>query len=702
MAAAIVAASPVIAHAQTTTVSADRIRIASGPCLLRAGTVDPEGAVVGNVCDLYLQASTGTFWIKATGTATDTGWSQPGGLNGAVSAPIVQSTGAVIRQRASELTNLQTQWLVDGPNGTAYLDAYNTDAGGSWIPLGLRASRVFPMQQFGSRVYASQTTGWNISPEGGADFRYVFANELHAKSFVADLEQALAGGQIISKSVATLAEDFTVPSASGSATLHVKDLPSAPGMAVFESGDTIRLRTFSRSAGDLTIADAYGTVTSHVDIGDGTQTWTFTRLSSGGGAMSGGTTIAADALALDYGVSGNGFMETSAVDGTYGANSPYVQAVTWSTAPGTQAVRARLGNLKGITSTSGEYGLIAGDISGGHYVRLSNSTAEAWGLSFNLKDGGGNTVISLSPTAPSIAIGQPLPSAYGTGTGVWAGNDSGTYKFRVGNPSGNRLTWDGSTLAIVGDGSGLTSINGGNITTGTVTATQIAANTITATQIASGTITADRMNVSALSAITANLGSVTVSTTGSLSSGKTSCTSGTGFWISANSGTPQVCIGAGAGGFIWDGSNIQLYASGVEIDDAHGIRLDNAGSDSDFARSIWWSNGAIVQGRNDVSSLHLRSPGSTFSQINLYENCCINFWGKGDGNASMALDDDTLYPDPDRGLNLGASGHRWESAWIRSLIHLDGDLVLAGLATGINRYLCIGTDGTVYAATISC
>jgi hypothetical protein len=689
-------------------VNALRVYLGTAPCKLQTGAGNPEGSVVGNVCDFYIRSDTGQIYLKSSGTATDTGWSQPGGLNGAVVAPVLQVTGAAIRQRVSGNESLQTQWLADTAAGAAFIDSYDTTAGGSYKPLGFRASRIFPMGPLGSKTYASQTTGWNITPDGSADFRYLFTGELHAKSFVADLEQALAGGQIISKSVATLAEDFSVPSASGTATLHVKDLPSATGMAVFESGDTIRLRTFSRASGDLTIADAYGTVTSHSDVGDGTQTWTFTRLASGGGSMSGGTVISTDALALDYGVSGNGFMETSAVDGTYGANSPYVQAVTWSTAPGTQAVRARLGNLKGITSTSGEYGLIAGDISGGHYVRLSNSTAEAWGLTFNLKDGGGNTVLSLSPTAPSLAIGQPLPSAYGTGTGVWMGNDSGTYKFRVGNPSGNRLTWDGSTLSVVGNGSGLTSISGGNITTGSITATQIASGTITATQIAAGTITADKMSVSSLSAIQANLGTVTINTTGSISSGKTSCTSGTGFWLAYNGGSPQVCIGVGSSGFIWDGSNIQLYASGVEIDDAHGIKLDNAGSDSDFARSVWWSNGAIVQGRNDVSSLHLRSPGSTFSQINLYENCCIELWGKGDGNASVNITDTALYPDGAMDLGLASpSGNRWKNLYAQAATlvgtTLDDTLTFDnGNFQGTTQYLCVDSGGKVFPSTGGC
>lgn len=40
---------------------------------------------------------------------------------------------------------------------------------------------------------------------------------------------------------------------------------------------------------------------------------------------------------------------------------------------------------------------------------------------------------------------------YNTGTGFWLGDVTGTAKFSIGNSSGNRLTWDGSALTIVGD-----------------------------------------------------------------------------------------------------------------------------------------------------------------------------------------------------------------------------------------------------------
>lgn len=224
--------------------------------------------------------------------------------------------------------------------------------------------------------YASQTTGWGIDYTGGADFRYLFTDELHAKSFIADLEQALAGGQIISKSVAVLAVNFTVPAAGATATLRVKDLPSAANMAVFQSGDIVRLRSFSRASGALTIGNCWGVVTSYTDQSDGTQTWTFTRsTSTNAGSITAGTVINADSIVLDYGTTGNGFYEVNAIDGAYAANSPYWQIATWTSHPATgTTVNVRGGKLTGITSTANEFGLFAGSgvTSSDSFVKISN------------------------------------------------------------------------------------------------------------------------------------------------------------------------------------------------------------------------------------------------------------------------------------------------------------------------------------------
>ena len=289
--------------------------------------------------------------------------------------------------------------------------------------------------------YASQTTGMRITHDGQADFRYLFVDEMHAKSFIADLEQALAGGQIIAKSVTILYLDFTAPAAGGSTTLTVRDLPSATGMACFQNNDYIRLRKFSRSGGSLDISDCWGTVTldttygtSGFDSATKTQRYTFTRSASpNAGAMTTGTVVEADAIVLDYGTSGNGFYEVNAIDGMYAVNSPYAQIVTWSSHPRTQTVRARLGNLYGIFASSGEYGLYAGGGTADtdQYLRLSNSAVRLNNIPLRMHNSGVQTV--------------NIDSA---GTNIWVGPSS----------ADKRLYWDGSTLNVVG----AITITGGN------------------------------------------------------------------------------------------------------------------------------------------------------------------------------------------------------------------------------------------------
>lgn len=125
--------------------------------------------------------------------------------------------------------------------------------------------------------YVSQLTGWRHTYAGELDTRYIYADQLKIKLLIADLQQALAGSQIISKSVSALSQAFTAPRPGGSTYLHVHDLPSAEGMAVFEAGDTVRISEYSRSGGGLSVSDCWGVVTDYLDEADKQQRWFFTR-----------------------------------------------------------------------------------------------------------------------------------------------------------------------------------------------------------------------------------------------------------------------------------------------------------------------------------------------------------------------------------------------------------------------------------------
>lgn len=306
-------------------------------------------------------------------------------------------------------------------------------------------------------TYASQTTGWAITPAGAADFRYLFVNEMHAKSFIADLETALNGGQVVAKSTTAVAQAFTCPSATGTATLWVKDFPGFGNMRVFAANDWVVLRSFSRTDADsdgntdLTIGDCVGQVSSYTDGSgstEGTQSWTFTRGSGGNaGAMASSTVVAVDALVVDFGVSGQGFLVASANDGAEGVNAPYWQVVTWTTAPvaANMTVQTRWGQLSGAYNYgSSTYGFAAGPSTGQHVTvdptngfRIQNATT-TWGQM-------DSTGLKLGVTA--------------AGNGNIFADTSGNLYFRSGTT--NKITMSASTgnmslsgnLAVTGSGS---------------------------------------------------------------------------------------------------------------------------------------------------------------------------------------------------------------------------------------------------------
>lgn len=315
--------------------------------------------------------------------------------------------------------------------------------------------------------WASQTTGWGIYPEsthgrsGYADFRYIYADELHVKAFIADLEQALAGGQIISKSVAILAADFTVPAKGAHAWLIVEDLPGTTAYA-FANSDWIRIRNISRDGESLVVADCYGVVAQYSQNGDGTQTYDFVRAAADTGSAATGAMVQKGGLALDYGVSGNGFWEVTTLDA---AGSPYAQVATWATHPQTQTVRVRLGNLDGIAGIGAEWGLWAGtDVN--HQFKASSAGVELRGIPQYWLDGANNVRGTVDPTAT------------GTNALFWLGPSSGDPRFAV-RADGVVLFGAVNSTSVAGwaHASDLTKIDGGDIYAGTVTTAALTVNT---------------------------------------------------------------------------------------------------------------------------------------------------------------------------------------------------------------------------------
>jgi hypothetical protein len=105
----------------------------------------------------------------------------------------------------------------------------------------------------------------------------------------------------------------------------------------------------------------------------------------------------------------------------------------------------------------------------------------------------GTGIINALTIKNSLTIGsggciRQGQTAYDTGIGFWLGDVSGTPKFSIGNSAGNKLTWDGNTLTIIGalktgagsliNGQYIDSLDAGKITTGYLSADRLDANTI--------------------------------------------------------------------------------------------------------------------------------------------------------------------------------------------------------------------------------
>ncbi len=106
--------------------------------------------------------------------------------------------------------------------------------------------------------------------------------------------------------------------------------------------------------------------------------------------------------------------------------------------------------------------VVASSITLTGYVATSGAAADVNAYGTTISGGkittGSITATQLSTTityAGSIIIDtggliRSGQTAYDTGTGWWLGDVSGTAKFSIGNSAGNKLTWNGTTLALTG------------------------------------------------------------------------------------------------------------------------------------------------------------------------------------------------------------------------------------------------------------
>ena len=240
----------------------------------------------------------------------------------------------------------------------------------------------------------------------------------------------------------------------------------------------------------------------------------------------------------------------------------------------------------------------------------------------------------LVASGGEVRMGQ---TDYDTGTGFWLGDDAGTAKFSIGAQFGNKLTWDGSTLNVVGSVSGALdssdliglmaanivrteaiqalAVDTANIALAAVDTSQLALNAVDSNIIAplavatshiqAGAVEAGNINVGTLSAIAADMGTLTAGTitlnaSGHIKSGQTAYDTGTGFFLGYSAGA-KFSIGNSAGNKLtWDGSNLSVNGTVTGSISSSGL-TGNIPTDLVVADSIL--AGAVVAGKIDAGAV---------------------------------------------------------------------------------------------------
>jgi len=192
----------------------------------------------------------------------------------------------------------------------------------------------------------------------------VNADTIRTVTFVANETRIERANQFWTKSYAILLGAFTTPgSIGGTATITLEDSASITG-ALASNNDYAVLRTVDVSTG-LAIFESWGQLSSYVNNGNGSQSWTFT-LRDGDTS----TTYLDGSILVIFGASGAAYIHLSVNDI---AGAPYIKGRKWVTNPYTPANHTTywlLGTLGSIGATGTPSYTPVGN---GIYVRSGSS-----------------------------------------------------------------------------------------------------------------------------------------------------------------------------------------------------------------------------------------------------------------------------------------------------------------------------------------
>jgi len=467
----------------------------------------------------------------------------------------------------------------------------------------------------------------------------VHGAELNVGTLVAAQTQATIGGRVVVAPTAKLTAD----SSSWANDTLVTD--AGVGI-VTDAGDPIGVTRYMSvtvdlnpfSVGDTVYMESGGKVEYFYvfsgPTGSGPYTYILVRDRDGTGNN---TWYAGDAI-VSTGNIGDGFIDIYSVSGIKNGTGPSIVGnVRDSTTYNDWTEHWAIGNLNGLYGYGSDtYGVGLGKYSSANYltidatngIRFFDSTdttmAQLTGTTWTLGDtSASNTQITNSTIQLRVGT-TPHIELTNAGT-LWAGDTSTTERLEWDSTNGLIIYDHANTavltapitggLTIVGDGGGITNIDGGNIQTGTVTATQITGTTLSAIYADMGSLTAGNIvitmgtdhiwlndsddgalniggatkasapfQVTATGDLTATSATITgaitatsgelqslnvtgtlnVSTAGVIKSGQTAYDTGTGYWIDYNGGSPRLSLGAASGNKLtWDGTSGLSYTGGL-------------------------------------------------------------------------------------------------------------------------------------------
>lgn len=236
------------------------------------------------------------------------------------------------------------------------------------------------------------------------------------------------------------------------------------------------------------------------------------------------------------------------------------------------------------------------------------------------------------------------------------------------------LKYANGVLTIAGDGSGLTSIDGGNIQTNTITATQIAANTITSAQIAANTITTTELNANAINGMTITGSILRTAASGARTEMNHNNLFGLGF--------------GGIGGY--NGSAVQWYGKATDgklYAGGGAVIIDSSGMSIQESASLYLPANAVSWLKYGSTSISVGGIGIYKHTDNSTDEMLINVVGGGRANAITLL---AGYPNPE--YDQASIRITNNSANTTPLINMNADMVY------VSKDLRVAGDLEVYRA----